>query len=163
MLELASEHCLELVFAQTCIQGSLASVLALAVVRKTELTGPVQDQCAFNGAWGGSRRPTAFYVSSYFWDRATDAEIISDENAITWDLKPGDFINAANKACGSAVSGLGAIFPKVRHTPGELLQSLWVIDGPASPRLATIYNIEECLVVDHDHGHYPKEGECMPP
>ena len=74
-----------------------------------------QDQCAFNGAWGGgSRHPTAFYVSSYFWDRATDAGIIGDENALTWDLKPADLITAATKACGTPVSGLAAAFPKVR-------------------------------------------------
>ena len=75
----------------------------------------IQDQCAFNGAWGGgNRHPTAFYVSSYFWDRATDAGIITDENALTWDLKPSDLVAAANKACDSAVSELSAAFPNVR-------------------------------------------------
>lgn len=78
----------------------------------------LQDQCAFNGAWGGgSRHPTAFYVSSYFWDRATDAGIITDENALTWDLKPADMIAAANKACDSPVSGLSAVFPNVSQAP----------------------------------------------
>ena len=83
----------------------------------TLLLWPGQEQCAFNGAWGGLRRPTAFYVSSYFWDRATDAGIIADETAITWDLKPADLIKAATKACATPVSGLAAAFPKVRGSP----------------------------------------------
>ena len=32
-----------------------------------------QFQCTFNGAWGGGRVPSVFYISSYFWDRAVDA------------------------------------------------------------------------------------------
>ena len=74
----------------------------------------VQEQCAFNGAWGGSVKPTAFYVSSYFWDRATDAGIIGEKSAITWTLKPNDFSAAAGQACHSTVSGLASSFPNVR-------------------------------------------------
>ena len=59
-------------------------------------------------------KPTAFYVSSYFWDRATDAGIIGDKAAITWTLKPNDFSAAANKACASSVAGLASSFPDVR-------------------------------------------------
>ena len=33
----------------------------------------VQTQCSFAGAWGGGHAPKAFYVSSYFWDRAVEA------------------------------------------------------------------------------------------
>lgn len=33
----------------------------------------MQLQCTFNGAWAGNRVPSVFYVSSYFWDRASDA------------------------------------------------------------------------------------------
>ena len=74
----------------------------------------MQEQCAFNGAWGGSVKPTAFYVSSYFWDRATDAGIIGEKTAITWTLKPNDFSAAAGQACHSSVSGLASSFPNVR-------------------------------------------------
>lgn len=73
----------------------------------------LQEQCAFNGAWGGSVKPTAFYVSSYFWDRATDAGIIGEKAAITWTLKPTDFSAAAAKACSSNVAGLSSSFPDV--------------------------------------------------
>jgi apyrase len=75
-----------------------------------------QDQCAFNGAWGGGAKPTAFYVSSYFWDRATDAGIIGDKAAITWTLKPTDFSAAAEKACSASVSSISVLFPGVRLT-----------------------------------------------
>lgn len=73
-----------------------------------------QDQCAFNGAWGGGRKPTAFYVSSYFWDRATDAGIIADEGAITWTLKPDDLGAAAQKACAASAAKVADLFPKAR-------------------------------------------------
>ena len=33
----------------------------------------LQTQCSFAGAWGGGHAPKAFYVSSYFWDRAVEA------------------------------------------------------------------------------------------
>ena len=77
----------------------------------------MQEQCAFNGAWGGSVKPTAFYVSSYFWDRATDAGIIGDKAAITWTLKPNDFSAAAKTACASSVVGLASSFPDVSKHP----------------------------------------------
>ena len=56
-------------------------------------------------------------MSSYFWDRATDAGIIADETAITWVLKPADLIKAATQACATPVSGLAAAFPKVCGSP----------------------------------------------
>ena len=34
---------------------------------------PMQTSCSFAGAWGGGQLPKAFYVSSYFWDRALEA------------------------------------------------------------------------------------------
>ncbi len=58
-------------------------------------------------------KPTAFYVSSYFWDRATDAGIIGEKEAITWTLKPNDFSVKAAKACASSVAGLASSFPDV--------------------------------------------------
>ncbi len=82
-----------------------------------------QEQCAFNGAWGGGAKPSAFYVSSYFWDRATDAGIIGDKAAITWVLKPNDFSAAASKACSSSVSTLSQHFPNVRSPVTPDMQS----------------------------------------
>ena len=84
----------------------------------------MQDQCAFNGAWGGNATPTAFYVSSYFWDRAADAGIIGEKSAITWTLKPDDFSSAASVACSSTVAALAGAFPYVRPAPPSLLGSL---------------------------------------
>ena len=81
----------------------------------------MQEQCAFNGVWGGTRRPTAFYVSSYFWDRATDAGIITDENAISWVLKPADLIQAATKACATPLAQLGEEFPRVSFNSRNFL------------------------------------------
>ena len=83
----------------------------------------VQEQCAFNGAWGGNAKPTAFYVSSYFWDRAADAGIIGEKKAITWTLKPDDFKAAATKACSATVATLSAAFPNVRRTFGVTQES----------------------------------------
>ena len=76
-----------------------------------------QEQCAFNGAWGGVRKPTAFYVSSYFWDRATEAGIIADEGAITWTLKPSDLSAAGEKACSASAAHVPDLFPKARPEP----------------------------------------------
>ncbi len=89
--------------------------------------GCAQDQCAFNGAWGGTRKPTAFYVSSYFWDRATDAGIIADEAAITWTLKPADLGAVAEKACAATAAGVPDLFPKVGFpfTAGSALGACW--------------------------------------
>jgi hypothetical protein len=100
----------------------------------------VQAQCAFNGAWGGgNRHPTAFYVSSYFWDRATDAGIIREQDAIMWDLKPADLVTAATLACSTPIVGLAALFPKVRHTLLAMPRTPWPpffhapLPGSASP------------------------------
>ena len=60
------------------------------------------------------RKPTAFYVSSYFWDRATDAGIIADEGAITWTLKPSDLSAAGEKACSAPAARVPDLFPKAR-------------------------------------------------
>ena len=74
----------------------------------------LQEQCSFNGVWGGgSRHPTAFYVSSYFWDRATEAGIITDPKAVTWDMKIKDVRTAGDKACTSKLSAINTLFPLV--------------------------------------------------
>ena len=80
----------------------------------------MQEQCSFNGVWGGgSRHPTAFYVSSYFWDRATEAGIISDPEAVTWEMKIKDVRTAGDKACNSKVSAIQTLFPLVSQCQGH--------------------------------------------
>ncbi|EIE24311.1 apyrase [Coccomyxa subellipsoidea C-169] len=91
------------------------------VVLRQDLACGAPQQCAFNGAWGGGAKPSAFYVSSYFWDRATDAGIIGDKAAITWVLKPNDFSAAASKACSSSVSTLSQHFPNVEASQAPYL------------------------------------------
>ena len=39
----------------------------------------LQSECTFNGAWGGSKVPAVFYISSYFWDRAQDVGLIPND------------------------------------------------------------------------------------
>ena len=39
----------------------------------------MQSECTFNGAWGGSKVPAVFYISSYFWDRAQDVGLIPND------------------------------------------------------------------------------------
>lgn len=73
----------------------------------------MQEQCAFNGAWGGVRQPKAFYVSSYFWDRATEVGIISKEEATTWKVTPHRLSEIGDQACQSSPSKLASLFPKV--------------------------------------------------
>lgn len=60
------------------VGGESESPEACETVVKTSLNGSAecsapQFQCTFNGAWGGGRVPSVFYISSYFWDRAIDA------------------------------------------------------------------------------------------
>ncbi|KAK9843238.1 hypothetical protein WJX74_009079 [Apatococcus lobatus] len=97
------------------------SKLVDLVLRQKEPCGAPQDQCAFNGAWGGSRQPKAFYVSSYFWDRAVEAGIIKDETALSYTLKPQDLSSAAESACTTPLTALAALFPSVDKTQGPLM------------------------------------------
>ena len=55
-----------------------------------------------------------FYISSYFWDRATDVGIIKNADAINVNIKPSDFKSFGNRACSKPVAKLGAEFPAVR-------------------------------------------------
>jgi hypothetical protein len=50
-----------------------------------------QDACSFNGAWRGkpAQMVRVYYVSSYFWDRASESGIIADKAAIDWKTSPG--------------------------------------------------------------------------
>lgn len=62
---------------------------------------PSQDACSFNGVWRGkpSGMARAYYVSSYFWDRALDAGIIADKAAIEWRTTPGVRVGVRDGGC----------------------------------------------------------------
>lgn len=88
----------------------------LSAMRHQEKCGAPQLQCSFGGAWGGPRVPGVFYVSSYFWDRATDAGLIKDESARHVIVSPGHFKKAAKHACSLDVVSLEVNYPKVPDT-----------------------------------------------
>jgi apyrase len=87
--------------------------LVQLVLKQSEPCGAEQTACSFAGAWGGGHKPKAFYVSSYFWDRAVEAEIIKDHDAITSKLSPEDLRDAAEQACQKPVKEISSIFPDV--------------------------------------------------
>ena len=51
----------------------LSTCMLLLLERGVDSLMPLQTSCSFAGAWGGGQLPKAFYVSSYFWDRALEA------------------------------------------------------------------------------------------
>lgn len=70
-------------------------------------------QCTFNGAWGGSTVPAVFYISSYFWDRATDVGLIPSDKSISVVISPLNFRTHGETACNTALADLPAKFPSV--------------------------------------------------
>ncbi|KAK2077283.1 hypothetical protein QBZ16_004917 [Prototheca wickerhamii] len=72
-----------------------------------------QFQCTFNGAWGGGRVPSVFYISSYFWDRAVDAGLVPETSAIEAHVKPAQFKELAQRACSTKLADMPTKFPKV--------------------------------------------------
>ena len=72
----------------------------------------LQSECTFNGAWGGSKVPAVFYISSYFWDRATDVGLIPDDKTISVVVKPSAFRKvgaASQRHLAHALSRLSSI------------------------------------------------------
>lgn len=53
-------------------------------------------------------------MSSYFWDRANDALMVTDESAVTATLTVAQFGNAAREACSTALPDVATRFPRVR-------------------------------------------------
>ena len=94
------------------------SSLARGAMSKSRPCGAPADQCSFDGAWGGSGRPSALYVSSYFFDRAVDAGIIdeNDGSTISAEVRPSDLRVAGEKACsaGPTASDAAAAFPAAK-------------------------------------------------
>ena len=86
-------------------------------------------QCSFKGAWKAPRAgrdPAAThpppsspvtYVSSYFWDRALDAGLVSEgdaASAASLDLTPGDLRAKGEAACGApTAAAVSALFPRI--------------------------------------------------
>jgi len=70
-----------------------------------------KPECGFDGAWGGGGGPGAqrFYVSSYFWDRASQAGLVS-AGALSASVRPAQFKSAATVACSTPVAQLGGAF-----------------------------------------------------
>ncbi|KFM27824.1 Apyrase [Auxenochlorella protothecoides] len=79
------------------------------------MAGRAGLQCSFNGAWGGGRVPSVFYISSYFWDRAVDAGLVPETAAIEARVKPAEFKKLADKACSAKLADLGTLFPNVQE------------------------------------------------
>jgi apyrase len=65
----------------------------------------LQDACSFNGAWRGKPAQMArvYYVSSYFWDRASESGIIADKAAIDWKTSPGVSCASRTTTCWCAL------------------------------------------------------------
>ena len=95
------------------------SSLARDAMSKSRPCGAPADQCSFDGAWGGAGRPSALYVSSYFFDRAVDAGIIdekSDGSTISAEVKPSDLRVAGERACsaGPMAADAARAFPAAK-------------------------------------------------
>ncbi|KAL6785712.1 hypothetical protein ACKKBF_B01340 [Auxenochlorella protothecoides x Auxenochlorella symbiontica] len=100
--------------------GEAGSAAACAAVAASSLNAALecaapQLQCSFNGAWGGGRVPSVFYISSYFWDRAVDAGLVPETAAIEARVKPAEFKKLADKACSAKLADLGTLFPNVQE------------------------------------------------
>ena len=75
--------------------------LAVAALHADKACDPAPvAQCGFDGAWGGGGGDGAakFYVSSYFFDRASQAGLLPP-NAIEAPITPRAFKLAADTAC----------------------------------------------------------------
>ena len=68
---------------------------------KLDTSCEVDDECSFNGAWGGdfnSQHAKEVYLSSYMWDRAINAKLIP-QDAIDGELTIDEIEDAAKLAC----------------------------------------------------------------
>lgn len=91
----------------------------LTALKNDAKCGAPQKQCSFGGAWGGPRVPSIFYVSSYFFDRAHEAGLITDAEANEAMVAPRHFKDIAKKACDLHVDHVETQFPRVQepHRP----------------------------------------------
>lgn len=91
----------------------------LSALKLGESCGAPEAQCSFNGAWGGPRLPDSFYVSSYFFDRAIEAGVIGEKDAIQATIDPTHFKRAAEEICPLHVESIAEKYPDVQeeHRP----------------------------------------------
>mmetsp|Transcript_24134 Transcript_24134/g.43170 ORF Transcript_24134/g.43170 Transcript_24134/m.43170 type:complete len:261 (-) Transcript_24134:100-882(-) len=95
------------------------SELGVKALKKEQDCGVKRElaACSFAGAWRGHAKivEEEYYVSSYFFDRAVDAGIITDKNAAQWIVTPKAFQDAAAVTCaaGSTLTDLTKKYPNV--------------------------------------------------
>lgn len=77
--------------------------------------GAPKELCSFNGAWRGPSVGSnpAVYVSSYFWDRAVEAGIVADKEAIEFKTSAKEFSTHASKVCSSQSAAVKQQYPRV--------------------------------------------------
>ena len=104
------------------------TALAVQALRANKTCAPAPlSECGFDGAWGGGGGDGAskFYVSSYFWDRASQFGAVPS-GAIQVATTPQAFGDAAQAACSSA---RGALASQFEHAPKDGLDaSLFCLD-----------------------------------
>jgi len=86
------------------------AAVAVSALRADASCAPAPAaECGFAGAWGGGggAGASAFYVSSYFFDRAAQAGALP-AGAIAAPATPRDFADAATEACAASPSKLKA-------------------------------------------------------
>ncbi len=102
--------------ARASASAAACGAVAITALHADKSCAPAPvSQCGFDGAWGGGGGDGAskFYVSSYFWDRASQAGAIPP-GAIEAPLTPRTFADAADAACAAAPGALARAFP---HAP----------------------------------------------
>ena len=90
----------------------------LTALNRDEKCGAPQPQCAFGGAWMGSRIPDVFYVSSYFYDRAADAGLLDEKDAHAV-VSPRLFKDMAEDVCDLDLKSVQSKYDRVQeeHSP----------------------------------------------
>jgi hypothetical protein len=76
------------------------AVVVESIMRPSDsCDGAPRYECSFNGAWRGpGLKPTQdLYVSSYFFDRAIDSQIVPDTKAWSASVRPIDFLMKVRK------------------------------------------------------------------
>jgi apyrase len=116
---------MDMVGGSSSADRDACSAIVLSAMKHQAECGAPQLHCTFNGAWAGSRVPGVFYISSYFWDRAADAGLLPDANAIQAAIRPQQFGEVAHKACrAGSIDDVGAAFPALP----EELRPFWCLD-----------------------------------
>lgn len=74
-------------------------------------------QCTFGGIWsgGGGDGQKKLFVASFFFDRALQANIIDDPDAVEAKVKPADFAKAARQVCALNMEDIGKQYPRTNE------------------------------------------------